>query len=127
MKLKNLGLYLALLFASGAAPAADPPAPASTARPAPPQSAPPAAAHMDSAAIAKAASEVGYKPRQQDGKTVYCRKASAVGTRFESTTCLTEEQVAGAVQRSNGNKETLDTLRRAELASKPDRLDQLGK
>jgi len=82
--------------------------------------APAAATNSDPAALAKAAASVGYnKPRQRDGKTVYCRKAADIGTRLESTSCITQEQVSAVLQRSQGNKDSVEGLQRAFLNQPP--------
>jgi hypothetical protein len=94
------------------APAAAPSKPASTA-PAP-------VSASDSAAIAKAAHSMGYKPHQSDGKTVYCRSETKVGTSFKTTTCLTEDQVMATVKRSEGNKDSVEALQRSFLVTAPD-------
>jgi hypothetical protein len=91
------------------APAANPAPPATTAAPPAPDAA--AAA----AATAKSAHELGYSQRVRDGKTVYCRKETKVGTRFESTTCVTPEQISALVLRAQGNKESVVDIQRGAL------------
>jgi len=116
----TLSLYLLTLAVSAAEPQALPsPSTATAPLSAAPTSAGPTAAAPaaaaapkadDPAALAKAAATQGYKPRQRDGKTVYCRKESKVGTRFESTTCITQEQVAAVVKRGEGNRDSVEEL-----------------
>jgi hypothetical protein len=98
------------------APAA---APSTSASPAP-------VSASDSSAIAKAAHSLGYKSHQQEGKTVYCKKESKVGTSFQTTTCLTEDQVMATVKRSEGNKDSVEALQRAFLVGAPSKEPQLG-
>lgn len=97
-------------------PLSAPPAKVPGASPTPPAAAvapsPDAAA---SAATAKAAHDMGYSPRVRDGKTVYCRKEGKVGTRLESTTCVTPEQVSALVIRAQGNREGVVDLQREAL------------
>jgi len=99
------------------APLSAPPAKAPAASPAPPAAAvPPSAdAAAAAAATAKSAHDLGYSPRVRDGKTVYCRKETKVGTRFESTTCVTPEQVSALVIRARGNREGVVDLQRGAL------------
>jgi len=111
----TLPLCLLTLAVSAAEPQAPPSAnPATATASAAPTAAVPAASAApkadDPAALAKAAATQGYKPRQRDGKTVYCRKESKVGTRFESTTCITQEQVAAVVKRGEGNRDSVEEL-----------------
>ena len=120
MNIKSPAVSIALLLVAIAGFAAEPPASTSATLPAavPAAQAPkaPAAASSDPAAIAKVAHSMGYKTRQRDGKTVYCKTETAVGTSFRSTTCLTEEEVTAAVKRSEGNKDSVEALQRAWLA-----------
>jgi hypothetical protein len=98
-----------------AVPSASPsPSPSASTAPAP-------VSASDSSAIAKAAHSLGYKSHQQEGKTVYCKKESKVGTNFQTTTCLTEDQVMATVKRSEGNRDSIEALQRAFLASAPDK------
>jgi hypothetical protein len=87
------------------APGASPASPAAAVAPSPDAAA-------AAAATAKSAHDLGYSPRVRDGKTVYCRKEAKVGTRFESTTCVTPEQVSALVIRAQGNKESVVDLQR---------------
>ena len=64
------------------------------------------------AATAKSAHNLGYSPRVRDGKTVYCRKEAKVGTRLETTTCVTPEQVSALIIRAQGNRESVVDLQR---------------
>lgn len=116
MKIHRPVLSLALFLVTMASLAAEPPAP--TASAAPPQAAP-AAATPDAAAIAKAAHSLGYKLRHSDGKSVYCKSETKVGTSFPTTTCLTEDQVMATVKRSEGNKDSVEALQRAFLVGAP--------
>ena len=96
------------------APLEAPPSKASDDSPAHPAdaAAPSPDAAVEAAAIAKSAHNLGYSPRVRDGKTVYCRKESKVGTRLELTTCVTPEQVSALVIRAQGNRESVVDLQR---------------
>jgi hypothetical protein len=87
------------------APGASPAPPAATAAPSPD-------AATAAAVTAKSAHELGYFPRVHDGKTVYCHKEAKVGTRLESTTCVTPEQVSALVLRAQGNRDSVVDLQR---------------
>lgn len=100
------------------------PAAATPAATAPSATAPTAA--TPDPAISKAAHSLGYKSRQHDGKTVYCKSETKVGTSFPSTTCLTEDQVMATVKRSEGNKDSVEALQRAFLVGAPSKEPQMG-
>jgi hypothetical protein len=97
------------------APLSAPPSKAPGASPAPPAAAaaaPSADAAAAAAVTAKSAHDLGYFPRVHDGKTVYCHKEAKVGTRLESTTCVTPEQVSALVLRAQGNRDSVVDLQR---------------
>jgi hypothetical protein len=96
------------------APLSAPPAKASGASPTSPAVAvaPSPDAAAAAAATAKSAHDLGYFPKVRDGKTVYCRKEAKVGTRLETTTCVTPEQVSALVIRAQGNKDSVVDLQR---------------
>ena len=96
------------------APLSAPPAkgPGASLAPTTPAAAPSPDAAASAAATAKAAHDLGYFPRVHDGKTVYCHKEAKVGTRFESTTCVTPEQVSALIIRAQGNKDSVVDLQR---------------
>ncbi len=106
------------------APLSAPPAKAPGAGPAPPAAvvAPSPDAAAAAEATARSAHALGYSPRVRDGKTVYCRKESKVGTRLESTTCVTAEQVSALVIRAQGNRESVVDLQRESYKSARRRL-----
>ena len=113
----GLALWCAAMSAS--AQAAEPSGGAA-AKPATSATAPaPAAQSTDSAALAKAAATVGYKPKQQDGHTVYCRRSQDADSRLNSTTCMTADQMVALVQRAKGNKDGVDELQRRMLNEHP--------
>ena len=99
------------------APLSAPPAKAPDARPAPPAvaTAPSPDSAAAAAATAKSAHQLGYSPRVRDGKTVYCRKEAKVGTRLETTTCVTPEQVTALAIRAQGNRDSVVDLQREAL------------
>lgn len=74
-------------------------------------------AAQDAAATIKAARALGYKPRQLNGATtIYCRSETSLGTHIEHSSCLTQEQLAAAVQHTIGAQGDLEKLQRASLA-----------
>ena len=100
-------------FATPAVPSLNaPPARAPGASPAPAATAVATSPDAAAAATAKAAHVLGYSPRVREGKTMYCRKDAKVGTRFESTTCVTPEQVSALIIRAQGNKDSVVDLQR---------------
>jgi hypothetical protein len=131
MKIHTRVMTAALFLVTVAGFAAEPPpAPAAGAPVATPATQSPAApapvSASDSAAIAKAANSLGYKAHQHDGKTVYCKRETKVGTSFQTTTCLTEDQVMATVKRSEGNKDSIEALQRAFLVGAPSKEPQMG-
>ena len=131
MKIHVAVFAVALPLVPIAALTAEPPvtsiaATPATARPAPaPAALAPPAATADPA-ISKAAHSMGYKVRQHDGKAVYCKSETKVGTNFPSTTCLSEDQVLATVKRSEGNKDSVEALQRAFRAAAPPMEPQMG-
>lgn len=107
------------------APAASAPA-AATSPATPPAAAAAAPAAAPDPAISKVAHSLGYKARQHDGKTVYCKSETKVGTSFPSTTCLSEEQVVATVKRAEGNRDSVEALQRAFLVGAPSKEPQMG-
>jgi hypothetical protein len=105
---------------SPGAPAAVPAATAANAATQPPAA---AAAPLTAGAeaTAKAARLLGYVPRNHHGTIVYCRTEPQIGTRFESTTCITAEQVASAVQRSVDNRDSVEAMQRKSLLQGQDK------
>jgi hypothetical protein len=120
MKIHAPIVSFALLVVAVGSFASEPQAPATAAAPAASTAASVAAASApDAGAIAKAAHSLGYKSRQHDGKTIYCRSETKVGTSFQTTTCLTEDQVTATVKRNEGNKDSVEALQRAFLVGAP--------
>jgi hypothetical protein len=124
MKILTPAISVALFLVTIPSLAAEPPSPTASAAPAAAPvtqapKAPAAAASSDPAAIAKAAHSLGYKSRQLNGKTVYCKTEAAAGSRLNSTTCLTEEQVTAAGKRSEENKDSINALQRAAPSNQP--------
>jgi hypothetical protein len=89
---------------------------ATTAATAPPATTP-AAAAPDKSALAAAEQlnirkvrEQGYKPeKRKDGTTYWCRNEATLGTRFETKTCSTVEQI---LQRQKDAQEDVDKVQR---------------
>ena len=74
-------------------------------------------AAQDAAATIKAARALGYKPRQLNGATtIYCRTETSLGTHIGHSSCLTQEQLAAAVQHTIGAQGDLEKLQRISLA-----------
>jgi hypothetical protein len=69
----------------------------------------------DAEATIKAARSLGYVPRNHQGTIVYCRTEPQIGTRLESTTCISQEQVASAVERAVGNRDSVEDIQRKSL------------
>ena len=69
----------------------------------------------DAAATMAAARSLGYVPRTHNGTIVYCRTEPQIGTRVQSTTCISQEQVASAVQRSVGNRDSVEAMQKKSL------------
>lgn len=131
MNIRTSVISLSVLLAAVTCLAGEPPAPAPTAAPAaapakPASTAPAPVSASDSAAIAKAAHSLGYKAHEHDGKTLYCKQESKVGTNFQTTTCLTEDQVMATVKRSQGNMDSIEALQRAFLAGAPSKEPTMG-
>jgi len=54
----------------------------------------------------------GYKTRHRGNKTIYCRKAAEIGSRFPVEKCFSEEQLEIELQRIEAVKEDLERRRR---------------
>ena len=106
----GLALCLAAISAQAgdAAPAAA--KPASTAA-----AAGPGAASAESAALTQQAAAVGYKLHHRDGKVVYCRASQEIGTRIDTPSCITPDQVSAVVSRSQGNKDSVEDLQQRQM------------
>jgi pyruvate dehydrogenase E2 component (dihydrolipoamide acetyltransferase) len=97
-----LGLAAAGAFATEpAAPAATPAEPAAAAPAATPAAAPAAAATV--AAVPpetlKKALQVGLRPRQRKGTTMYCKDYAEIGTRFETEHCYPASELDTVIQK----------------------------
>lgn len=132
MKIHKSTISVALFLVTTASLASDPPAPAAAASPQAPVAATPAqapaaattsaapigpkvAATTDAAATAKAAHALGYSPKQRNGKTVYCKPEAALGTRLQSMSCYSEEEITAVVRRSIENQDSLARIQKTEL------------
>lgn len=117
--------FLSTMVGCASAPSS-PNAPAMVAVPAPAAPANPSARKAvpltaDAEATIEAAHSLGYAPRNHHGTIVYCRTESRVGTRLESTTCISQEQVASAVQRATDNRDSVDAMQRKSLLQGQDK------
>lgn len=54
----------------------------------------------------------GYKTRHRGDKTIYCRKATEIGSRFAVEKCFTEEQLEIELERIAAAKEEFERGRR---------------
>jgi hypothetical protein len=111
-----IGSIAAVLLAGCAAqPSGTTPANASAApvaaavAPAVPAAAPAAASPASDAAAGTAASSVksypGYKMKQKDGVTVYCKKVAKIGSRFEEETCMTPAEMEQMAQKAEEDRQ----------------------
>ena len=128
MKIPIPALSVAVLLVTVAVKAAGPAASSESAK-APALAVTPtpiAATSSDKETIVKAAHSLGYKTRQHEGKTVYCKSETKAGTTFPSLTCLTEDQVMASVKRSEGNKDSVETLQRTFRTGAPPQEPQMG-
>lgn len=66
-------------------------------------------------ALTKAARSEGYVPRNHSGTIVFCRTEPQIGTRLQSTSCISQADVANVVQRSIDNRNSIDALQRKSL------------
>jgi hypothetical protein len=66
-------------------------------------------------ALTKAARTEGYVPRIHSGTVVFCRTEPQIGTRLQSTSCISQADVANVVQRSIDNRNSVEALQRKSL------------
>ena len=100
--------FLAAIAGCATAPAALPTVPKTVANT--------AAVTTSAQATENAARALGLKPRNRNGAIVYCRSGAEVGTRFETATCYSKEELPAVLQRSLGNQETVEEMRKRALA-----------
>ena len=105
--------------AAAASPATTEPAAtaASAATPAPEAAAPatPAAEQrVESAATAQSAKKVpaGYRRVTRNGKELYCRSVTTIGTRFAEQMCFTREQIEEIERRTDQAMDDFETARK---------------
>jgi hypothetical protein len=75
------------------------------ANPAPPPTA--AAQAAARAALLKKGRMLGYHPVERNGQTVYCHNEAPLGSRFEKTSCLSEDDLAAAMQRRDAMQDDM--------------------
>jgi hypothetical protein len=46
----------------------------------------------------------GYKMKQKNGQTFYCKKLAQIGSRFEDETCLTEAEMKSLMEQADSDK-----------------------
>jgi hypothetical protein len=64
-----------------------------------------------SATVATAAAYPGYKMKQHNGRTLYCKKLGQTGTRFQDEICMTEFELETFMREAERDREQ---LRRAQ-------------
>lgn len=123
----SVALVMTSIVSSAAEPSTAPPAQAAAnatpAKPATPATAATAAtspaasdaAANDPEATKKLAHSLGYSPRASGDKTVYCRREAVIGTRLETLTCLSAEQVTAMSKRSTDNQDTIAAMQKSLL------------
>lgn len=94
---------------------AAPPTPAAAAPPATASKTVPMTPEL--AATVKQARAMGYYPRNHNGTIVYCKTEPQIGTRLNSTSCVSEADVTLIVQRSIDNRNDIEALQRKSLNS----------
>ena len=114
--------FLAMISGCSSAPAAHavtaeaqlagPPVPAAMAQ-TPATTTVPLTSDLD--ALTKAARTQGYVPRNHNGTIVFCRTEPQIGTRLQSSSCISQADVANVVQRSIDNKDSVEALQRKSL------------
>jgi hypothetical protein len=81
----------------GACSSAPPPVPAPAPAAAPPAAGAPPRVYLEDKTLTndevKKLFAQGYKPTSRNGEVYYCRKEGSLGTRFETTTCRTAQQM----------------------------------
>ena len=105
-------LCLFTISACTSAPAVPYPAAPGVAK-APAMTTVPLTADLD--ALTKAARTQGYVPRSHNGTIVFCRSEPEIGSRLESTSCISQDDVANVVQRALGNQDSVDSMQRKSL------------
>jgi hypothetical protein len=60
--------------------------------------------------ILRSARDAGFKIKVANGKTHFCKTGAAVGTRFETESCMNEQQVTLWLERAQAQKDKLMTL-----------------
>jgi hypothetical protein len=67
------------------------------------------------AAAPVAQRELGLTPRQHGDTTVYCRTEAAIGTRLQTMTCYTRDELPALAKRMVGNQEAVEDIRKKSL------------
>jgi hypothetical protein len=67
--------------------------------------------------LTKAARKEGYVPRSHSGTIVFCRTEPQIGTRLQSTSCISQADVANVVRRAIDNRDSVEALQRKSLNS----------
>jgi PBP1b-binding outer membrane lipoprotein LpoB len=98
---------VATLFVAGCASQPAAPTTASTATPvtAKPAAAAPAATTAAQGSTSTPAKYPGYKAKQRNGTTVYCKKVAKLGTRFEEETCMTDAEMKTLMQQAESDRD----------------------
>jgi hypothetical protein len=56
-------------------------------------------------------------PRSHSGTIVFCRTEPQIGTRLQSTSCISQADVANVVRRAIDNRDSVEVLQRKSLNS----------
>lgn len=108
-----LTLAATIACACATAPTAPTAPPAASAPTAVATAGQPAAAGDDTVKLAKS---LGYRPRQQGGKTVYCRTEAVTGSKLERETCVSADSLGTLLQQQIAAQ---DELARSQRTSNP--------
>jgi hypothetical protein len=100
---------------SAAAPVAAAPAPAAASSATPDAKIVMVPMTSDLTALTKAARSEGYTPRTRNGTVVFCKTDQQIGTRFQSMSCISQDDVALVVQRAQDQRNDVQALQRKSL------------
>jgi hypothetical protein len=98
-------LFVAGCASSPATPTGSLAAPA--AAPAPITASKPATASTAKPSATTASKYPGYKTKQKNGQTFYCKKLAQIGSRFEDETCLTEAEMKTLMEQADSDRSML--------------------
>ena len=118
-QLSTVVIAIGILSGCASTPPASPAAPAAaptTTTFAPAQGAaagaPAAPAPTELPETIKMARNLGYRPQQRGGVTVYCRTEAQIGTHFEKTSCVSEESLPELVRQQQAAQQAISNAQR---------------